>query len=112
MLPLVFVLATFMQIGIGDMMARLGWVLMPLHIALGMAILAVVAVLMRVGKSVTSIRLISIVTLLLLVLQIAVGFDLFFRGVTETIETIHQLIAYVIFFSSLATLGIGYKTRV
>jgi len=111
LLPLVFVLATFVQIGIGDMMARLGWVLMPLHIMLGIIILGVVAALIKVGKTIASIRIISITMLLLLALQIAMGFDMFMRGVTETIETIHQFLAYVIFISSLAVLGIGYKTR-
>ena len=106
---LAVLLATFIQIGLGDMMARLGWVLMPYHIVVGFTILALVALIIATSKYLTALRTISFLMLFLLILQIAMGFDMFFRGVTESIELAHQLLAYVIFVASLITLGIGYK---
>ena len=87
-----------------------GWALVWPHVGIAVTLLAILILVVLKSSEARRVRRHGVITLILLVIQGAVGLDMLTRGATPMMEGIHWLFGALTTGSFLATWSIARKT--
>ncbi len=106
---LVAVILAIVQIFIGFRMAGDETQLMTSHVSLAFLITGLAALAIVTARGYTIMRIVVLVAIVLLALQISVGFGLMMGAMSEAMETIHTLLAIAITVTLAGGAVLGQK---
>ena len=92
-----------------DMFFRESWALVWPHVGVGAVLFITLVVALILSKPYRRVRMHTAVTLVLVIFQGLVGFDMLMRGPTEVMETLHLVVGFLTAGSYLGTYAIARR---